>query len=117
MSRKASILSAVLATAGIMAWISSAGAFSGAGARAAVGHTVILKDNRFRPATLSIRRGESVRWVWEDAATEHNVTFRAFHSRTMAGGSYTVRFTQAGTFDYNCTLHVSEGMKGKIVVR
>ncbi len=115
MSGKASILSAVLATAGIMAGISSAGAF--AGARAAVGHTVILKDNRFRPATLSIRRGESVRWAWEDAATEHNVTFRAFHSRTMARGSYTVRFTQAGTFDYNCTLHVSEGMKGRIVVR
>ena len=110
------MLSAVLATVGTMAAISSTGALAGAGARAAGSHTVILETIRFRPATLSIRRGESVRWVWEDGKTEHNVTFHSFHSRTTAHGSYTVKFTQQGTFDYNCTLHASEGMKGKVVV-
>jgi plastocyanin len=87
------------------------------GAETASSHTVTLKNIRFHPGTLSIRRGESVKWVWEDAPTEHNVTFHGFHSRTMASGSYTVKFTQAGTFNYSCTIHVSEGMKGKIVVR
>lgn len=122
MSRKALILPAVLAAGGAVAAISSAGAFAGAGifagagARTASSHTVILKNIRFHPATLSIRRGESVKWVWEDGNIEHNVTFHGFHSRTMTSGSYTVKFTEQGTFNYNCTLHVSEGMKGKIVV-
>jgi plastocyanin len=44
------------------------------------------------------------------------VTFHGFHSRTMVHGWYTVKFTQPGTFNYNCTIHVSEGMKGKVVV-
>ena len=115
MSRKAFCLSAAVATVAV-ATAMPLSAFGGANARTASSHTVILKNIRFHPATLSIGRGESVKWVWEDGKTEHNVTFRGFHSRTTASGSYTVRFTQQGTFDYNCTLHASEGMKGKIVV-
>jgi plastocyanin len=92
-----------------------AGAFDGANAHTTSSHTVILENIRFHPGTLSIDRGESVKWVWADRE-EHNVTFHDFHSRTMAHGSYTVRFTQKGTFNYNCTIHASEGMKGKIVV-
>lgn len=114
MSRKS--LSAVLAAAAATAAAIPAGAFGGAGARTAASHTVILKNVRFHPATLSIRRGESVKWVWGDRESEHNVTFHGFHSRTMTSGSYTVKFTRQGTFNYNCTIHVSEGMKGKIVV-
>ena len=76
---------------------------------------MILKNFHFHPATLGISRGEKVKWVWEDPA-EHNVTFHGFHSRTQESGTYTVRFTRAGTFQYHCTIHVSEGMKGKIVV-
>jgi plastocyanin len=44
------------------------------------------------------------------------VTFAGFHSRTQTSGSYTVRFTHSGTFDYRCTIHVRQGMRGKIVV-
>jgi plastocyanin len=115
MSRKAFCLSAAVATAAAVTAMPLS-AFGGASARTASSHTVILKNIRFHPATLSIRRGESVRWVWEDGKTEHNVTFHGFHSRTTTSGSYTVRFTQQGTFDYSCTLHASEGMKGKVVV-
>jgi plastocyanin len=85
------------------------------GARAASTHTVILKNVRFRPAALSIRRGDSVRWLWEDGE-EHNVTFHGAHSRTMTHGAYTLRFTRSGSFAYRCTIHESEGMRGKIVV-
>jgi plastocyanin len=87
-----------------------------AGAHAAAGHTVTLHEFRFHPGTLSIRRGDKVTWVWRDQV-EHNVTFHGFHSRTQVHGSYTVRFTRSGTFNYHCTIHVSEGMRGKIVVR
>jgi plastocyanin len=113
-SRTLCLLVAIVATVAIATAI-PAGAFGGASARTAASHTVILKNVRFNPGTLSVNRGESVRWVWADRE-EHNVTFHSSHSRTMTHGSYTVRFTQPGTFNYRCTIHVSEGMKGKIVV-
>jgi plastocyanin len=85
-------------------------------ARIAQRHTVVLKNIRFNPGALSIRRGDSVTWLWRDGGTEHNVTASSFRSHTQKGGSFTVRFNRAGTFNYHCTIHVSEGMKGKIVV-
>lgn len=86
------------------------------GARTASTRTVVLKNTRFHPATLSINRGDSVKWLWRDGE-EHNVTFRGLRSRTMTHGSFTVRFTRHGTFAYRCTIHEREGMRGKIVVR
>ncbi|HEY7830679.1 MAG TPA: plastocyanin/azurin family copper-binding protein [Solirubrobacteraceae bacterium] len=86
------------------------------GAHAARSHTVTLKNIAFHPGNLSINRGDSVTWQWRDGETEHNVTGHGFHSRTQSRGSFTVRFTHSGTFNYHCTIHVSEGMKGKIVV-
>jgi plastocyanin len=83
------------------------------GARAASTHTVTLRNFAFHPATLNIKHGESVKWVWRDEA-EHNVTFHGFHSHTQEHGSYTVRFTRRGTFKYRCTIH-SE-MRGKVIV-
>jgi plastocyanin len=87
-----------------------------AGARSASTHTVTLHEFRFHPHTLTIRRGDKVTWAWRDQV-EHNVTFHGFHSRTQVHGSYTVRFNHRGTFNYHCTIHVEEGMRGKIVVR
>lgn len=94
----------------------AAGALGGASAAAAGSHTVSLKEFAFHPRTLSIRRGESVTFVWHDNV-EHNVTFHSSHSRTQVHGSYTVRFTRTGTFNYRCTIHASEGMTGKVIVR
>jgi len=91
------------------------GAAYGGGARASASHTVTLREFRFHPGNLSIRRGDSVTWVWRDE-TEHNVTFHGFRSRTQIHGSYTVRFTHAGTFKYRCTIHAAEGMVGKVIV-
>jgi plastocyanin len=86
------------------------------GARAAGSHTVTLKNTRFHPGTLNINRGDRVTWLWRDGETEHNVTFHGFHSRTQASGAYTVRFTHSGTFNYRCTIHVQEGMRGRVIV-
>jgi plastocyanin len=113
-ARRPGILLAALAVASAMAMI-PAGAFGGA--RAASGHTVVLKGLRFNPGTLNIRRGDSVTWLWRDGGIEHNVTSAGFHSRTQGGGSYSVKFTRRGTFSYRCTIHVALGMRGKIVVR
>jgi plastocyanin len=111
--RKPPIVLAALAVAVMMATIPT-GAFGGA--RPASGHTVVLKDIRFNPGALNIRRGDSVTWLWRDGGLEHNVTFAGFHSRTQGFGSYTVKFTRRGTFNYRCTIHVALGMRGKIIV-
>lgn len=84
--------------------------------RSASHHTVVLKNIRFNPATLSIRRGDTVTWIWSDGSTRHNVTGGGFRSRTMSHGSFSVRFTRKGTFSYRCTIRASLGMRGKIVV-
>ena len=113
MSRRAVALLGAVVAAGATAAIPT-GAFGLA--RAASTRTVTLKGHMFHPATLNINHGDSVKWLWRDGETEHNVTFRGFHSHTQASGSYTVRFRHRGTFRYVCTIHVSEGMRGKIVV-
>jgi plastocyanin len=102
-----------LALAAALAVAIPAGAFGNASAAST--HTVTLRNFRFHPATLTIHRGDRVKWVWQDQ-TEHNVTFHGFHSRTQETGTYTVRFTKAGTYNYHCTIHFEEGMKGKIIV-
>ena len=83
-------------------------------AAATAAKTVTLKDIAFHPATVKIGKGGTVRWVWHDGSTQHNVTFSGFHSRTQSSGSYSHRFTRRGTFRYRCTIH--PGMNGKVVV-
>jgi plastocyanin len=113
MSRRTLGLFACFAVASVLALVPT-GALGGASA--ARSHTVILHEFRFHPPTLTIRKGDSVKWLWRDQV-EHNVTFRSVHSRTQESGTYTVRFNRTGTFNYHCTIHVSEGMRGKIIVR
>jgi plastocyanin len=88
----------------------------GGGARASSTHTVVLKSLRFHPSSLTISRGDTVRFVWEDGGERHNVTFHGFHSQTMGHGTYSVRFIGRGTFNYRCTIHEAQGMRGKIIV-
>ncbi|MET0601174.1 MAG: plastocyanin/azurin family copper-binding protein [Baekduia sp.] len=76
--------------------------------------TVTLKDISFKRSTVKIARGASVKWVWKDGDTPHNVTFATKHSKTQKSGSYTLRFARTGTFTYHCTIH--PGMNGKVVV-
>jgi plastocyanin len=92
-------------------------AFATGGGHGASGHAVTLSHIRYHPGTLNIKRGDTVTWLWRDKGNEHNVTAKSFKSRTMTKGSFTIRFNHAGTFNYHCTIHVREGMRGKIVVR
>jgi plastocyanin len=84
-------------------------------AHAASTTTVTLKDISFKKSTVEIAKGGSVKWVWKDGDTPHNVTFATKHSKTQKSGTYMLKFARAGTFKYHCTIH--PGMDGKIVVR
>jgi len=97
--------------------VASAGAIPAmalGGAHAASSHTVVLKHNHYLPGTLSIRRGDSVTWVWQDGNALHNVIARSFQSRTMKHGTFSLRFTRSGTYSYKCTVHPH--MTGKVIV-
>ncbi len=114
-SRRA-VAVALAALAATSAAVAPALASGGGGARASGSHVVILKELRFHPSTVTIDRGEAVTWDWRDRGEKHNVTFHGFHSRTISSGAYTVRFLSKGTFNYRCTLHEAEGMRGTVVV-
>ncbi len=116
MSRTRTATVALAALAATAAAVAPALANGGGRAHASSSHVVVLKDLRFHPSALTIKHGESVTWQWRDGE-KHNVTFRGFHSHTISSGAYTVRFLTKGTFNYRCTLHEAEGMRGKIIVR
>ena len=73
------------------------------------------------PSKISIRQGESVTWLNEDAAF-HSVTSGTYENPNGMfdsgyldpNESFTVKFEESGTFDYFCTLH--PWMKGKVIV-
>lgn len=93
----------------------AAASLSPALAAAPAAKTVTLKNISFTPATVRVAKGASVKWVWKDGDTPHNVTFHTKRSRTQKSGTYTLKFAKAGTFTYHCTIH--PGMDGKVVVR
>ena len=107
------------------------GASSGGDAPAAVVH--MTPHNKFVPATVTIRVGQSVKWVNDDEAT-HTVTTdasqlaneddvqvpsgaRPFNSNTVGKGkSFEQKFDVPGTYQYACAPHEGDKMVGKVIV-
>jgi plastocyanin len=73
--------------------------------------------NVFSPTQTDIKAGGTVTYTW--ASGPHNVTFSAPpasvpNSGDQTSGTFAVTFTQAGTYNYQCTIH--SGMKGTVTV-
>jgi plastocyanin len=83
--------------------------------------TVSIRDNTFRPATLSVDAGTTVRWV-NDGRNRHNVTpvgNAYFGSGNLKPDqSYVHTFAEAGDYAYYCTLHgtPNRGQRGALTV-
>lgn len=59
----------------------------------------------FSPQTLNISAGTTVTWN-NTTSAPHTVTGGSFGSGTISpGGSFSFKFTQAGTFAYHCMFH------------
>ena len=72
----------------------------------------------FSPSASTINAGDSVTWT-NITSTQHNTTSttKLWASSTSGLGlTFTHQFTNSGSFPYECTLHVNEGMTGKITV-
>jgi plastocyanin len=83
--------------------------------------SVVMKDNVFIPASISIAPGDTVTWT-NNGRSPHNVTW-GDKSRTSGavdpGKTYSVTFSSAQTVYYYCSFHSSgtgKGMSGVIKV-
>ena len=80
--------------------------------------TVKVDDNVFSPKSLSVRKGDSVRFRWVGRAP-HNVARSSGPSFSTIGirrsGTVTRRLRRRGTYRLVCTIH--PGMSMKVVVR
>jgi plastocyanin len=79
---------------------------------------VTVGDFFFRSRSITVQRGDTVRWVWVGRAP-HNVTVtrgpRQFSSRTKRDGAYRKRLRRRGNYRYICTVH-PDSMRGRVVV-
>lgn len=89
-----------------------------AGIAAAAEHVVEIRDNMFKPETLKIKTGDTVRWMNQEKRTTHSVLFKepvAFESeRFFPGESWSYRFEKSGRVVYSCGPHPE--MRGTIEV-
>ena len=78
-----------------------------------------LPGNRWSVGTLTLAVGDSVKVTDADPDVPHNfVVSGVGQSETMNSGEvFTLRFPAAGTFQFVCTFHQSQGMEGTITVR
>jgi plastocyanin len=76
--------------------------------------TITIKDLKFNPDTVSVKKGDTVEWKWDESVL-HNVTGDGFKSDNQSDGTFDHTFTKAGSYAYQCTLHA--GMKGTVEVQ
>lgn len=86
---------------------------------------VKVRSNVFEPATVTVKPGDTVCWLWEGG--NHNVVsgascspdgkFSSGAATSKVGTVFEHKFDAAGSFDYYCDPHCAIGMVGKVVVQ
>lgn len=83
-------------------------------------HDVMVLDNEFEPQMITIQEGDTVRWLnFENGGTLHDVVSEDglwTPNPPAEAGTFTHKFTEAGTYGYYCSVHQAEGMTGVINV-
>lgn len=78
---------------------------------------VKARDNVFNPRTITVERGTRVRWV-NRGVNPHTTTSKngLWNKDIPVDGSASKVFRKTGTFRYICSIHVDQGMRGRVVV-
>jgi len=112
-------LAVVLSAAAAAACSSNA---YGPGGGGGGGHstTISVSNNRFSPTPDTVAAGQ-VTFSWSNASNGHDVTWDSGPDAQTStiiktSGSYSPTLI-AGTYHYHCSIHVSLGMSGTIVVQ
>ena len=79
-------------------------------------NSVDIRDLAFNPTPITVTVGTTVTWTNNDTV-DHTVTSTSgptsFDSGVIRPGeTFSFTFTEAGTYDYHCTLHSS--MRGQV---
>lgn len=93
---------------------------------------VLVENNSFNPATLTVAAGTTVKWTWAtctgsndpynggvgQTCVDHSVTWDdgTGTSVTQSEGTYLRAFPTAGTYKYHCLVH-GTAMSGTVVVQ
>jgi plastocyanin len=93
--------------------------------------TVLVANNEFQPATVTISAGDTIIWSWSSGSAGHNIisdvapTFPSLGTTASPGvlgtdyfnapKSHQVIFNNAGTYAYYCSQH-NLTMTGQVVV-
>jgi plastocyanin len=100
--RRALLIVAALAVGGGVAAIPSSGAST---------KTVLVKDDVFSPAKLTISKGTKVQWLWR-GKRRHNIAVANGPSNFRAGtrrkGSFEKTFKKTGRYSIVCTIHAPD---------
>ena len=79
---------------------------------------VKVKDDYFKPSSLTIKKGTTITWQWR-GQSQHNVVVgqgpSQFRSKIKTKGTYSHTFKKLGTYHLTCTVHA--GMNMKVVVK
>jgi plastocyanin len=121
--RKLLKLSPVVLVAALAAPILVSPAAGDSDAKSARTERVSVRDDRFSPKSLSVRRRTKVVWRWR-GDNPHNVRFRRVPSgaskrgsETQTSGRFARTLRDRGRYRYVCTIHEDIGMTGSIRVR
>jgi FtsP/CotA-like multicopper oxidase with cupredoxin domain len=79
-----------------------------------------MLDSRFIPATVAVRVGTTVTWVNQghNRHTTTGIDTLVWNSKPLRRDeTFSVTFTEPGTYRYICRQHILNGMVGTIVVR
>jgi plastocyanin len=78
---------------------------------------VTIQNFAFSPASLIVKKGESVTWTNDDSASHTIVSdSNVFQSGSLEKGqTFSFTFNTAGQFPYHCSIHPS--MKAMIIVQ
>jgi plastocyanin len=77
--------------------------------------SISIANFTFNPKQPTVKIGTTVTWINDDPAP-HQIAGSIFAGQLLnTGDSYSFTFTQAGTYDYYCSIHPS--MTGTILVQ
>lgn len=109
MSAKHAVVAAVVAASLLV----PATGLAGEGARRV--RIIDEGPNRFAPRTLTVDRGDRVRWVNRGSLSHTTTSDAGLWNRQLSpGGAFSRVFRRRGTFEYHCSIHPA--MTATIVV-